>query len=87
MKKINDYEYEVKVAGHLIDVVFVDPGFGACGDIPNGISIRRPDEEGGWDISYKDLVKITLLATWIRLKKFRYWRATINMWKSWQKDE
>ena len=76
MDKINEYEYKVKVSGHLIDVVYIDPGFSFCGSISDNVSFRRPDEEGGWGISYNDLLRVVLLATWIRLTNLRDWRAT-----------
>lgn len=76
MDKINEYEYEVKASGHLIDVVHIDPGFSSCGSISDNVSFRRPDEEGGWGISYNDLLRVVLLATWIRLTNLRDWRAT-----------
>lgn len=76
MNKINEYEYKVKVSGHIIDEVYIDPGFWSCGSMSDSVSFRRPDEKGGWCISYKDLLRIALLATWIRLTNLGNWRAT-----------
>lgn len=73
MKKLDNvnYEaYEVLTQGHSRgDVLIFRPEKNSCGSIRNGVVLSHGIKEGGWLISYVDLIEMARLATEARKKK------------------
>jgi hypothetical protein len=66
-------EFRVNVAGHTMPKLHFSAGPSWCGNIRNGVSLGhvRADgsSEGGWVISYRDLMRMAKAATEARAIK------------------
>ena len=65
-------EFTVEVAGHTCPHLEFTARVCRCGPIQDGVSLAFIDHagkwQGGWVISYKDLVKMATCATAVRLR-------------------
>jgi hypothetical protein len=72
MKRVEGVEYEayeILTQGYdAKDVLRFQPARTSCGKIKDGVALEH-NKEGGWIISYKDLIEMARLATEARKKK------------------